>query len=348
MPELTRKELKQRSKKGEFFNIYLLYGEEKMYIKADTDFLVAELAGKEPPEFNYHSFERSYSLDDIAVAVQVAPFLSERNVVKVCDLDINSLEKENFDKLKAILDGVPDTTALILTMPTLEQSIKKPGANLGNVITKLKKKGAVCAYARESDISLARQIVKWADSRGIKIEQADAYKLQEYVGDDLYTIKNELDKLCNYVGDRGLITGDDIDFLVAKRLEADVFALADAIAEKKSDKAFSILDALFYQKADPESIISVIGMAYIDFYRVRIAAECGVQLSEVAKDFSYGKREFVLKKTVPKIRNITTDALRKSLDAIVETTGVFHSVTLGKRTELEKLIAKLLVFAGER
>ena len=123
---------------------------------------------------------------------------------------------------------------------------------------------------------------------------------------------------------------------------------ADAIAEKKSDKAFSILDALFYQKADPESIISVIGMAYIDFYRVRIAAECGVQLSEVAKDFSYGKREFVLKKTVPKIRNITTDALRKSLDAIVETTGVFHSVTLGKRTELEKLIAKLLVFAGER
>ena len=37
MPELTRKELKQRINKAQFDKFYLIYGNEKMYVKLDTD-----------------------------------------------------------------------------------------------------------------------------------------------------------------------------------------------------------------------------------------------------------------------------------------------------------------------
>lgn len=348
MPELSRNDLKQRINKGTIDKIYLFYGEEKMYIKTDTDRLVEKLAGKSPAEFNYHNFVSNYTLDDVAVAVQVAPFVSERNVVRVADLDMNALGKDDLDKLKAIIENVPDTTSLILTMPTLPQDIKKLGAGFNKILKVIQKLGTTCQYRRETDISLANQIVRWADKRGKKIEQADAYKLQEYVGDDLYTIKNELDKLCSYVGEREFITGEDIDLLVPRRLEADVFKLTNEIVGGNSDKAYNMLDALFSQRAEPDSILAVISNAYIDFYRMRVASDSGVSAKVIAEDFGYGNRAFVLNRIPPAVKRMTTESLRKSLDVITDTIGNLHSTSLNKRIELEKLVAKLLLFAGEK
>ncbi len=348
MPELSRKDFKQRINKKEYSSLNLIYGDEKMYVKLDTEFLITKLMGKEPSEFNFHSFSYPCSIDDIAVAVQVVPFTSEYNCVKVADFDFNALKKEELEQFMAVLENVPDTTVLILTMPTLEQDMKKQGAGFSKVKNYVKKNGVVCFDGRETDISLARQIVRWADKRDIKIEQADAYKLQEYVGDDLNTIKNELDKLCNYVGEGGLITGKEIELLVSKRLEANIFYLADEIVAEHSDRAYTMLDALFYQKAEPESILSVLSKAYIDYYRARVGLESGASMKDIAADFNYGRREFVLKKALPKISRIPTSALRESLDVITQTVADFHSMTFNKRLALDNLVAKLLLLAGER
>lgn len=344
MPELNRKELKKQINNKEFSNIYLIFGEEKMYVKADTDYLINKLMGKEPPDFNYHSFTKDYDLDEIAVAVQVVPFMSEYNCVKISDFDVNNCNKEEFERFLEIIKNVPDTTVLIITMPTLLQDMKKLG-DFSKVLNLVKKMGTVCAINKETDISLARQIIKWADSRDIKIEQADAYKLQEYVGFDLHSIKNELDKLCNYVGDGGQITLKHIDMLVSKKLEANIFNLTDAIVSGNSNKAYEIIDVLLYQKEDVNDIINVISMAYIDFYRVRIANECGVPLSVIASEFGYGKREFVLKKAESKIRKISTQGLRNSLNDIADTYSQLRSVTVNQRIVLETLVAKLIIYA---
>lgn len=351
MSEISRKELRQQLNKKQFSRIYLIYGDEKMYIKADTNLLLEKLMGKNPPEFNYHKFDKDYDLDAIAVAVQVAPFMSEYNVVKISDLDFNDnkiISKSGLDRLIDIMDNLPDTTILIFTMPTLKQDMKKLGANFNKLKKYIAKNGVVCAMGRETDLSLARQIIKWADSRGKKIEQADAFKLQEYAGFDLNTIKNELDKLCNYLGDEEIITTAHIEKLVTKQLEANIFSLTDAITALDSDKAFNILDTLFYNKADANEIVSVISMSYIDFYRARVAAESGTPISEVAKDFGYGRREFALKKAGNKIKRITTPMLRKSLDEIADTTEKLRSAAVNDRVLIEGLVAKLIIYAGER
>ncbi len=348
MSELSRRDLKQKINKGQFDNIYLIFGDEKMYVTIDTDYLVTKLMGKTPSEFNFHSFTSPCSLDDIAVAVQVVPFMNEYNCVKISDMDINSLKKEELEQLCEILKNVPDTTVLIFTMPTLAQDMKKQGAAFSKIKNYIKKNGVICFEQKETDISLARQIVRWADSRGIRIEQAVAYKLQEYAGDDLHTIKNELDKLCSYVGDGGEITDEHIDLLVPKRLEANIFSLADAIVAENSDRAYTILDALFYQKAEPESILNVLSRAYVDFYRARVGAESGVTMKDIASEFGYGKREFVLKKALPKIKKMPTSALRESLDVIIETIALFHSAASNKKLSLDKLTARLILLAGER
>ena len=344
MAELNRKELKKQINSKDFQNVYLIYGEEKMYVKTDTDYLITKLMGKEPPEFNYHSFTKNYNMDEIAVAVQVAPFMSEYNCVKVADFDANSCGKSELERFIEIIKNIPDTTVLVISMPTLEQDMKKLG-DFSKIVTLVKKIGVVCVINKETDISLARQIIKWADSRNIKIEQPDAFKLQEYVGDDLNSIKSELDKLCNYVGDGNQITGEHIEFLVSKRLEANIFNLTDAIVAGDGTKAFNIIDILFYQKEDANDIINVISMAYIDFYRARIGQECGIPTSEIAQEFGYGKRDFVLKKAPQKIRRISTNRLRDSLNEITKTCSTMRSVSVNQRILVEKLVVKLLMYA---
>lgn len=350
MAELSRKDLRKRINDKQFDNLYLIYGEEKMYIKSDTNLLVEKLAGKNPSEFNFHKFEKDYELDDIAVAVQVVPFMSENNVVVISDLDVNdkSFPKSDLDRLISILDNVPDTTVVIFTMPTLVQDMKKLGSGFTKLKKYVEKNGTACAAARESDLPLARQIIRWADSRGVKIEQADAFKLQEYAGFDLNTIKNELDKLCNYVGDGGLITTEDIENLVTKQLEANIFHLTDAIVSGDSDKAYNILETLYYQKAEPNEIINIISMSYLDFYRARVAAESGTPISEVAKEFGYGRREFALKKAGSKTRSISTENLRKSIAEITETTAKLRSTATNDKIAVEALVAKLIILSGKR
>lgn len=351
MAEISGKELKKQLNKKQFDNIYLIYGDEKMYVKINTKLLTNKLIGEEPPEFNYHKFDQDYDLDAIAVAVQVAPFMSEYNVVIISDLDVSDIKNfpsESLERLISIMDNLPDTTVLIMTMPTLKQDLKKPGAAFEKLKSYIAKKGTVCLEGRETDISLARQIVRWADSRGKKIEQADAYKLQEYAGYDLNTIRNELDKICNYLGNDEIITTAHIEMLVTKRLEANIFSLTDAIVALNSDRAFSILDILFYQKASANDIVSVISMSYIDFYRARVALESGTSISQTAKDFGYGKRKFAIEKAGQKTRNIPTSMLRKSLAEIAETTAKLRSVSANDRILIERLVAKLIIYAGER
>ncbi len=351
MAEISKNELKKQLSKKQFDNIYLIYGDEKMYVKTDTKLLVEKLVGKEPPEFNFHKFDKDYDLDAIAVAVQVAPFMSEYNVVVISDLDvsdINNFPPTSLERLISIMDNLPDTTVLIMTMPTLKQDLKKPGAGFKKLKSYIAKNGTVCLEAHETDISLARQIIRWADTRGKKIEQADAYKLQEYAGYDLNTIRNELDKICNYLGDEENITTAHIEMLVTKQLEANIFSLTDAIVALNSDRAFTILDILFYQRAEPNDIVNVISMAYIDFYRARVALESGTPISQVAKDFGYGKRQFAIEKAGKKTRNIPTAMLRKSLAEITETTAKLRSVSANGRILVERLVAKLIIYAGER
>lgn len=346
MSELNRKELKKQINNKDFQNIYLIYGEEKMYVKADTDYLVTKLMGKEPPEFNYHNFTKDYNMDDIAVAVQVMPFMSEYNCVKIADFDANNVSESELQRFIEIIKNIPDTTILILTMPTLDQDMKKLG-KFSKILTYVKKNGVVCVINKETDISLARQLVKWADKRNIKMEQVDAYKLQEYVGSDLNSLKNELDKLCNYVGEGNQVTADHIEFLVSKRLEANIFNLTDAIIQGNGTKAFDILDVLFYQKEDANNIINVISMSYIDFYRVRIGQECGIPMTEIGREFDYGKRAFVLGKIGPKIKRISTKSLRKSIDEIIQAFSEMRTKTISERILVEKLVAKLLLYATQ-
>ncbi len=344
MPKITEAELKKHIKQKNFSPVYVIYGTEQMFIKRYTEMLTEAVAGKNPSDFNFHSFSGNINLDELAASVQIVPFMSEHNCVLLTDIFLDSMTADEIDRLKTILAQKISGTVIIISMPSYIP--KKNTAALTSIIKKAEKNGSVCKFEQLDQNTLERYIAKWANQNGKLISHINASKLIGYCGSDLNLLKNEVDKISAYAKGEE-ITLDDIQKLASVNLETRIFTLSDAVINGQGDKAFQTLDRLFYQKEEPVMMLYVLSNSFIDAYRIRVADECGVTQQQVAAEFDYKKRAFALKNARRSTSHVSTEALRKCLDALLEADISFKSVSVNPRLYLEQLIARLLIIAQE-
>lgn len=344
MPKITEAELKKHIKQKKFSPVYVICGTEQMFIKRYTEMLAEAVTGKNPSDFNFHSFSGDVNLDELAASIQIVPFMSEYNCVLITDIFLDSMDADEIDRLKTILSQKISGTVIIVSMPSYVP--KKNSAALTSIIKKAEKNGSVCKFEKLDQNTIERYIAKWANQNGKLISHINASKLISYCGSDLNLLKNEVDKISAYAKGEE-ITIDDVRKLASLNLETRIFALSDAVINGNGDKAFQTLDRLFYQKEEPVSMLYVLSGSFIDAYRIRVADECGVTQQQVANDFEYNKRAFTLKNARRSTSHVSTEALRKCLDVLLEADLSFKSISVNPRLYLEQLIARLLIIARE-
>ena len=342
MAELKPEELEKQIKARQFSRVYVLYGTEQMYVKNYTEKLTNAINGSAPSDFNFHTFGGDVNLDELAAAVQVVPFMSEYNCVLVSDIFLDRLNADDLNKFKAICKSVAEGSVLILSMPSYIP--KKNKTAFTAIINRAKKDGTVVAFNKIDERTLEKHIAKWANENGKFITQSVARNLMRVCGTDLNRLKNEVDKLCAYTKGES-IEPSSVDLLVSQTLETKIFALSDYVLAGNGDAAFQVLDTLFYQKEEPVMMLYVLSTAMIDAYRIRVADESGVSREQLAEDFAYGKRAFALDKARRSTRRVSTEALRKCLDAVLKADIEMKTVPVNNRIHIEKLIATLLLLA---
>ncbi len=352
MAYLDEKSLTKHISSKKYNNIYVLFGDEKFLIKHYTSQLIKKVAGESPDEFAFHEFTKDVDLQHLSVAVGAVAFTALYNTVVVYDMDINKLDKEDFEALQGILASVPDSTVLIFTYPTFDANAKTGEAGKKSKFKPfcdkvIKLQGEVYELNQRDAVALEHQLAAWADKRGKKISLPTASKVIYYCGTNLQTLKNELDKLIAYTGDREEITVDDIEKVVVKKLEAKIFDLMDFVLLGNLEKAYSLLAKLFELKEDPRSIVRLLGNSYVDVYRARVTTESGANMSETADFFKYGNRTWVLNKIKGKSERLSTNAIRRSLGEIMDLSARLNTVALNEEAEVLKLIAKLTLIAKE-
>lgn len=352
MAYLDEKSLTKHISSKKYNNIYVLFGDEKFLIKHYTSQLIKKVAGESPDEFAFHEFTKDVDLQHLSVAVGAVAFTALYNTVVVYDMDINKLDKEDFEALQGILASVPDSTVLIFTYPTFDTNAKTGEAGKRSKFKPfcdkvIKLQGEVYELNQRDAVALEHQLAAWADKRGKKISLPTASKVIYYCGTNLQTLKNELDKLIAYTGDREEITVDDIEKVVVKKLEAKIFDLMDFVLLGNLEKAYSLLAKLFELKEDPRSIVRLLGNSYVDVYRARVTTESGANMSETAEFFKYGNRTWVLNKIKGKSERLSTNAIRRSLGEILDLSARLNTVALNEEAEVLKLIAKLTLIAKE-
>ena len=350
MAKLTEQDFKKEITSKKFKKIYLIYGDEKYLVKKYTSLLINKAVGKEPSDFDLLKIQSDRSLEAIFSAARQISMFSEFKCVLVNDYDIDALSESDYKQLeKFITEEIPDGTILIFSMPTLNKETKKSSSKISKLKkfeTAVSKTGTVFKSDKKGDIALEQQLVVWAEKNGCVLNRINAAKIIAMCGTDMMTLKNETDKLSAYANGNE-ITEDMINILASKKSDVRIFALSNCILKNDFNGAYKQLDILFESNEKPEIILSVLSSTFVDMYRMRVAAESGKKVSDVAKDFNYGKREFVLTNADNNAKKFSTENLRHILDIILNADIKLKSTRVNARILMETLLSELFIAVKE-
>ena len=189
--------------------------------------------------------------------------------------------------------------------------------------------------------ALVEMLTDGAHKRGWTFEPAAAKYLVETAGEDILTLQNELNKLCFYLPG-GTITRQDVDLVSVKTVEASVYNLSKHIFARDAGGALKTLDELFFMRLEPMIILYTVSSAYVDLYRVFVCRKKGQKNPEIAAEFGYKGREFVLDRAAQSLSKFDFKRLSLSFEALLAADRQLKSFGADPRTVLEQLIVRLI------
>ncbi len=320
-------------------NVYILLGDDGYLKKFYTKKLI-DMYTDEDDIFNFQKFTGGCELQEVYDAVLQFPVMSDKKVVILTDYDFEKCSKTDFDKLCTIISDTPDSCIFILLFDVIEVIVKKNN-KLAKLVTCAEKNNGIAAQLDHRTLpELIKMLTSSAQKRGCNFDGAAARYLIETVGEDINTLKNELDKLCAYAS-KGDINKQTIDLVCTKTVEASVYSLSKQIIECNMTEAMKILDELFYLKVEPIIILSTISGFYVDMYRAFVGKERGMRAEEIAKEFGYFGREFVIRNAMSDTRRFDHTRFELSFDALRLADKSLKSFSGDQRTAIEQLIVKL-------
>lgn len=342
MPQLDEIGLKAQLRAGKFFRLYFIFGEES-YLKQYYAGLIARKCVAPGMEgFNLKKLDasRGAGLDEVYEAAQTLPAFGGYRCVQAKDFQLDALTQTEKKELKTFVSELPDTTVLIFWQDTVEVDLKR-NAKYRALAELFRGCGAVLCFDRLDRASLCRLLMSGAANRGFALDWDTALYLSDKVGNDLYTLQNELDKLCNACRE-GVVTRERIDEVCVSSLEASVFDLSRALLRGDGGRAFAVLEKLLADREKPELILGTLIAAYVDMYRAVVAREAGEKCDYPAKFFNYRGREFRLRYALRDAKGLSSEKICTALDRLNEADRRLKTRVTDERTILEKLLAELL------
>ena len=208
--------------------------------------------------------------DELAAVCNTVPFLSGRRLVIVEGLlgrfetsparrrrgrrDESSREALGpWRDLADALSQMPETTTLVLVDGRV--SAKNPLLGLLSPL----------GHVQECSRLPLRAVPGWIEERarrsGVSLSPGAARLLADLVGNNLWLVSQELNKLALYALDRR-IEEEDVRALVASAREAGVFSMVDAVIEGRLDQAMRMVEQLMEQGASVPYLLTMIARQY--------------------------------------------------------------------------------------
>lgn len=286
---------------SEFNNVYLLFGEEGYLKKQYRDKIRDALIDKNDT-MNYNYFEGNQI--DAAAFLDLGdtlPFFSERRMVIV---ENSGWFKKALDDIDKRIEAFPDTTYVIF----VENEVDKRN--------RLYKWVAKNGYASEMKTPTGSMLVKWVDKQ-CKAEEKNMEKetikyFVTHMGADMLLLRNELDKLFSYCGDKTDITLEDVQAVCISQAVDKLYKMIDAIGEKNQKLALSLYHDLLVLKEPAMRILFNLTNHFKSLMELSVMPDKGYQYKEIASLCSIP--EFNVKKNKIQASAYTFEELRSMVE----------------------------------
>lgn len=340
MPVIYEEALKKNIASKKMLPVYMLFGDDA-FLKQMYMGKIARSVADPDDVFNYSKFTGQYALQAVYDAAMQLPLMNDKKCIILNDYDFEGCSKQDFERLMTLITEIPDTTVLIFYFDSIETDSKK-GTKFKKLISAVEKcGGAAVLLNHRGRGELVKMLSDGAAKRGCRLDSNTAGYLIDTAGDDINLLKNELEKLCAYVGN-GQVTKNHVDEVCVKTIEANVYRLSDLILSCNSTLALKTLDELFFMRLEPMIIFYTVSSVFVDMYRVYAAKQQGLKNADVSKTFGYGAKAFLLDKAANNLKIFDFKRLNLCLAALTNADRQLKSFGRDGRTVLEELVVKLI------
>ena len=324
-------------KAGTVRNVYCFYGPEA-YIRRSAVAKLREKVLMPGLEDMNETVLSAPTAQQIIESCETLPMMSDYRliIVRDCALTQNGKAKDEAQESAALceyLPRVPETTCLLFDLGDGVDKRKK----LAQALMKLP--GAVSFDALD-DAQLARWMGQTLRPLGKRMDRAACEALAFTSGRDLTMLSGELQKLAAYVGERTDITTQDIEQVATHTAECTVFAMVDAITERRAQRAFELLGVLLQGGEQRIGILAMIARQYRQMMHLSALMRERVPQAQQAK--LLGVRPFALTRLSRQVGKRTYESLRACVEACVQADYDIKRGALREEAALERLMLYLL------
>jgi len=238
--------------------IYIFHGTDDFSISEKLERLKEGWGDKESLAVNTTILEgRELDLSQLLNYCRSMPFMGDRRLVVVRGLLGRFENKKSgepspsneWDSLPDELGAMPSSTEVVFV---------EGGIAMNNRLLKRLTPMAKVFYCRlPGGQDLEKWILARVTARQGKMTPRAAVLLGELAGDSLWTLNQEIDKLCVYANGK-VITDKDVRLMTSQARDANVFALVDAVVDMRVSSAMQLLHRLIDEGASPTYILSML------------------------------------------------------------------------------------------
>lgn len=300
--------------------LIFLYGSDGYRIKENVDTIVGAYYKKHKSGMSYYRFDLANvgDYDEILNSIKSVSFFDE---TKLIVLRNSFLAEPTFssqiNKLAADLKISSDSkTVLVFVENKGEKELQKTDKNLFAFLTAKPNLVRTISYLEGTKLS------NWVRGKfkenGQSISSPVVGLLIDMVGHESWALANEISKLSNYKKG-GIITEKDLNLLVSRQEDPNIFELTDAVGNQNKAKAFELMYRLTNSGHDSHYLLSMLVYHFENLLSVYDLMEtnisCPVRSSrsggpERTRDFiasatSFGMHPFVARKAASQAKKFS-------------------------------------------
>jgi len=218
--------------------------------------------------------------------------------------------------------------------------------NRKKTIKRIKENGRVIEFNKLTSEELNKWIIKKIKESNKKITSGDVFNIIQSSGylennsnKTLYDIDNEINKIISFIGERKEITRDDIDKVMIKSLQNNIFKLVDGIGQKTPEISIKILNEMLLENEPIQVIMYMVVRQFRLLYMAKLLDEKGYSQGDIGKKL--GIHGFIAKKVLSQSRNFSTNELKETLDKCLETDKAIKTGLMDSKLAVETLIVAI-------
>lgn len=267
------------------------------------------------------------SIGPILDFIQTAPFLGEKRIAVLWQIE--ELEDSDRKTLLSALDRLPATSIFLF-------STDEAGTKKSVFLRDLESASTRVPCHTPFDRDLPGWIEARARKAGGTIDREASRRLVDKAGRDTATLQNSLEQLFIFIHPRTVIAAQDVEKLLGKTAEEDVFAIAEDLFQKNTQGALEKSTRLFREGVRAPEMIAVLAGQLERMKQAADLLERGASPVEVAS--SLRVHSFFQQKFFLQLKRVSKKNLTGMQKRLLECDLSIKEGRAGERLALERFI----------